>query len=527
MSSRRAPRRRRWTTPGPVGGAHLEHGGLRATPRGVRRPWARASSASAGRSRRGGVDAGPSTTASNRWRSTAGVEVLVGDLPHRDAVRRSCAQARAARTGARCSANIAADVGEQADPVRGDHRDPGAVVGRARPRRATAPVARLPAGRRARRRRPAAGRAPRRARRAARRARSRTSPARQRRPRLRRGGPGVGLGERAQQRRAPRRRRRRSATSVDGRRVVGVAGGGGLGEQQVPAHQRRRPGRPPSASKPIRVAIARAIGSPATLCSVSPPLPMSCSSAATMQHVGPGDVADQRGGLDAGLDDVPVDGEPVDRARRAAAAGSAPTRAGSAPARRSPRASPRPASRPRPGGEQPHQQLARLGGPRVGQRRALARPAGPRSAARAPRRARRPRRRRAAAAAGPRRVGARPSSTTSPDGQRDARARAGSASGRRAPRTVAGRASTPSTRRQVSRDRWVIRRPSSRTCTWAAPASARPRPRGEVVPHLRGDPVGGAPGDAVQRRRGRRAAPAGSARGRRAARRPARWRPAP
>ena len=43
------------------------------------------------------------------------------------------------------------------------------------------------------------------------------------------------------------------------------------------------------------------------------------------QDVGTGHVADQRRGLDAGLDDVPVDGEAVDRARRAGAAGSAPT----------------------------------------------------------------------------------------------------------------------------------------------------------------------------------------------------------
>ena len=38
--------------------------------------------------------------------------------------------------------------------------------------------------------------------------------------------------------------------------------------------------------KPIRVAMSRAIGSPATLCSVSSPLPMSCSSAATTSTSG-------------------------------------------------------------------------------------------------------------------------------------------------------------------------------------------------------------------------------------------------
>ena len=48
--------------------------------------------------------------------------------------------------------------------------------------------------------------------------------------------------------------------------------------------------------------------------------------------------------------------------------------------------------------------------------------------------------------------------------------------GRRGPTVEAGPASTASVRRHVSRDRCEIRRPSSRRCRWAAPASATPRP---------------------------------------------------
>ena len=57
------------------------------------------------------------------------------------------------------------------------------------------------------------------------------------------------------------------------RGVVGVAGTGRLGQQQVPADQGAE--TTDRASNPSRVAIARDSGSPATLCSVSSPLPMS------------------------------------------------------------------------------------------------------------------------------------------------------------------------------------------------------------------------------------------------------------
>ena len=67
---------------------------------------------------------------------------------------------------------------------------------------------------------------------------------------------------------------------------------------------------------------------------------------------------------------------------------------------------------------------------------------------------------------------ARRSSTTSLAARATPSA-SGVSDGRRTP-TCAGRASASSTRRQVSRDRWVIRRPSSRTCTCAARASALP-----------------------------------------------------
>ena len=69
---------------------------------------------------------------------------------------------------------------------------------------------------------------------------------------------------------------------------------------------------------------------------------------------------------------------------------------------------------------------------------------------------------------------ARLSSTTSP-ADRATPVASGVSEGRRRPCTVAGLDSTPSTRRQVSRERWVIRRPSSRTCFCAARASATPR----------------------------------------------------
>ena len=94
---------------------------------------------------------------------------------------------------------------------------------------------------------------------------------------------------------------------------------------------------------------------------------------------------------------------------------------------------------------------------------------------------------------------ARRSSTTSLAARATPSA-SGVSDGRRAP-TCAGRASASSTRRQVSRDRWVIRRPSSRTCTCAARASALPQLRGqcgaELGPQLRRDPVGGPAGEVV------------------------------
>ena len=111
----------------------------------------------------------------------------------------------------------------------------------------------------------------------------------------------------------------------------------------------------PSASKPIRVAIARAIGSPATLCSVRLPLPMSCSSAATMSTSGRADLADQRRGLDAGLDDVPVDGEAVDR--RGVRQQPDPLPLGQDPRQRTGLLERLPgAEQPPARGEQPHQQ---------------------------------------------------------------------------------------------------------------------------------------------------------------------------
>ena len=348
------------------------------TPRGVRRPTG--ASAPSGRPRAGRPGrAGPSTIASNRWRSTRRVEVLLGDLPRPRRRRRPAPRPGRRGPATRCSANSAATSASSPTRSRRDHRDPRRRRRPARPRSRPPPraylvgdrdLARSVVDRRRRRRRAArAGRAA---------ARSRTSPARQVDQAFGDGRPGVGLGERAQQRRAPRRRPTRSATSADRRRVVGVAGGGGLGEQQVPAHEQADQRRPRRASKPIRVAIVAGerlagdavLGQPALADVVQQRGDHAARRAGAT-------LPDQRGRLDAGLDDVPVDGEPVDR--RGVRQQPDPLPLGQEPvaAPRSPRASPRPAAAPARG-EQPDEQRR---APRPATGRAARRPRRPGAAA--------------------------------------------------------------------------------------------------------------------------------------------------
>ena len=130
---------------------------------------------------------------------------------------------------------------------------------------------------------------------------------------------------RAPRGRGPARRPVRTVAGSSGSRVVAVSASSRCQRTSGADQRRPRARRSPSGS-----AISRASGSPATQCSVSSPLPMSCSSAATISTSGRATRRISARRLDAGLDQVPVDGEPVDRPRRAAAAGSAPTRAGSA-----------------------------------------------------------------------------------------------------------------------------------------------------------------------------------------------------
>ena len=104
----------------------------------------------------------------------------------------------------------------------------------------------------------------------------------------------------------------RAATRLDRRRVVGVAGGRGLGEQQVPADQQRdqlhavRVEAHPGRDRPGDRLAGDAVLGEAALADV-------VQQGGDHQHVGAGDLPDQRRRLDAGLHDVPVDGEPVDR----------------------------------------------------------------------------------------------------------------------------------------------------------------------------------------------------------------------
>ncbi len=191
-----------------------------------------------------------------------------------------------------------------------------------------------------------------------------------RRPGLGRRGPRVGLGERREQGHGlgvaeP------LAHERHGRGVVGVAGGRGARRAAGASAPASRPGRPRRASNPIRVGDRPRDRLPRDAVLGQAALADVVQQRGDHQHVGPGDPADQRGRLDAGLDDVPVDGEAVDHRGVRQQPDPLPLRQ-------------QPGQRPgllqrlphteqaAPGGEHPHQEVARLVGPGVGQRRRLA-----------------------------------------------------------------------------------------------------------------------------------------------------------
>ena len=270
---------------------------------------------------------------------------------------------------------------------------------------------------------------------------------------------------------------------LDGRRVVRVAGRRGLGQQQVPADQQgdqldtlgveAHPGRDRAGDR----LAGHAVLGEAALADV-------VEQRRHHQDVRPVDPPDHRRRLDARLHHVPVDGEAVDL--RGVRQQPDPLPLGQQRGERAGLLERLPgAEQPAAGRQQPHQQVARLGRPRA---RAGARtrgPAGPRSAAPARRPARRPPRRRAAAGPGPRRAG--------PAGRARSRPPPGRPPRRPAPATAAraevARSRASSTRRQVSRDRWVIRRPSSRTRDLRGPGVRDAQQRCQVAPHLGRDPV--------------------------------------
>ena len=286
----------------------------------------------------------------------------------------------------------------------------------------------------------------------------------------------------------------RSVTRRDGRRVVGVAGARGLGEQQVPAHQgadqvdgafvEAHPGRDRPGDRLARDAVLGQLA-----------LADVVQQRGHHQHVGPADVTDQCGRLDAGLDEVPVDGEPVDHRRVRQQPDPLPL--GQDPVHRAGLLERLPdRTQPRTRCQQPYEQLARALGPGIGERRALADQAsgaGGRQldVALGRQRGRTQQQQRVVGGVG---VGVEHHLAR---GERDA----GPERLERGRRTAAGedgRASTSSVRRHVSRDRWAIRRPSTRRCRWTARGVGQPEPRRQLGPDVGPDPVARAAGDLVQ-----------------------------
>ena len=161
------------------------------------------------------------------------------------------------------------------------------------------------------------------------------------------GGPGllgrgacVGLGEDREQRQLllvvdPVGHRRRPSPGSSGSRVVAVSGSSRCQRTRAAIRSTSR------SSNPIRVAIARGdrLARDAVLGELA--LADVVQQRRNHQHVGTSDAADQLGGLDAGLDQVPVDGEAVHHGRVRQQPHPLPLRDASSRARRSRRASPR------------------------------------------------------------------------------------------------------------------------------------------------------------------------------------------
>ena len=479
--------------------------------------------ARAGRSRAARVDA-PSADRDEALAQHRRVEVGFGDLPHRDAQDGSCAPAP--RRGPRAPWPAAGRASRRrrraGRPGRGRCTVTRAPPRRARPRRDPPPRRTTSGtGTRLRRHPPAAPRPERGA--SACRARPRTRPARH---------VDQAFGEAARASASVSASSSASASASEhlGEQASTVAGSSGSRVVAVSASSRcqrtssairstasgveAHPGR----DGPGDRLAGHAVLGQAALADV-------VEQRGDQQHVGSRDVPDQRRGLDAGLDDVPVDGEAVDRRGVREQPDPLPLRQDPGQRARSPPGSPTPAAARarRPAGRTSSCRAS--SGHGVGQRRALAHQPG---------RGRRSQHDVALGGLGRgaqqqhRVLGRGGPAPSAPPRRARARRRARSAPAPAAGRAVAdaGRASTASTRRQVSRERWVIRRPSSRT--WLGGRGVvEPEAVGEVAHSSGATRSRGPPGRRRGARRGRRAAPAASARARRAARRPARWRPAP
>ena len=504
---------------GAVGGAHLDDGGARRRvgaygDRGLqldRRHPAQPL---------GGVDA----TVDDRLEPLAQQDVVepgLGDVPDRDAEPVLGPRPGRPDRGL-LQRQHRGRVGEQSDAVARDHGDPGAVRRRVGHHRDRPRVARAPArGSRSRRPRRRA-RARRTSAAAARRTSVRTREARHlvhAFSEVARASASVSAASSSSSSRSATLAVTSSTVAgSSGSRVVAVSGSSRCQRTRSPTSSTSR------SSKPSRAAIVA--GDRLTGDAVLGELALAdvVQQRGDHQHVGAGHPADQRRRLDAGLHEVPVHGEAVhDRGVR--------QQPHPLPLREDPLEGAGlveglpDAEQAGAGGEQPHEQVARLDRPRVGQRRAPRGPAGRRSAAPAPGRARRPRRRRAAAAAGHSATLAPLSSTISSN-----EIATPGAIGLEPRATPTGRAGQALDRLGPSPGQ---------------PGEVRDPTRQTPGVHLYGGAVGQAedaersppstpapPGRSPARRpragrRGRRAAPSGSAPGRRGVRRPASWPPAP
>ena len=337
----------------------------RGTPRGGSAPTARG--------RRGRGAAGPPGRAGRRRppRTAAAARSRRGgcsSTSHTETATSPCVQARAERTDDPLHGQRAGDVRDQADPV------PGQDTSRSRRPAGSRPVRRRAAGPRAPPPAPRPPPGPRRARPARRRtaprapaaARSATRPARH---------DVHAFGEVARASASVSTSSRssvsasgiRSATYADGGGVLEVAGGGDLGEQQVPADQPRRPGdlagvEPHPGRRLGRERLARdGVVDQLALADV-------VQQRGGHQHVGPGHPADQPGGLDAGLHQVPVDGEAVHHRGVRQQPDPLPLGQHPRPGRRSRRASPSTGSSPGPAASSRTNRSRASLGPRLRQR---------------------------------------------------------------------------------------------------------------------------------------------------------------